>query len=244
MKRALFALLLFGVSFGYVEAAVVVYLRGLYEPLHERLHPNQHPGDLFPLITVEQLRASEPNGLFWLTVELGRELATLVMLASIALSMASHFRRWLAAFAIAFGAWDILFYVWLRVLLGWPESLWTWDLLFLFPVPWSGPVLAPVLVSCLMIVAGIIVFHHEDGGRALHISGSAWSSIALGGLVIVTAFCWDYRNVMAGGRPAPFNWPLFALGLGFGTVGFLHCLWGNRKRTRDVAPRQEVVGAA
>ncbi len=51
MRRAVAALFLFGISFGYVEAAVVVYLRALYNPIRARLHPERNPDDLFPLIT-------------------------------------------------------------------------------------------------------------------------------------------------------------------------------------------------
>ena len=41
--RTTIALLLFGMSFGYVEAAVVCYLRELYEPVHQRFHPGRAP---------------------------------------------------------------------------------------------------------------------------------------------------------------------------------------------------------
>ena len=76
------------------------------------------------------------------------------MLAAAGLAIAGNFRQWLAGFMISFGVWDIFYYVFLRLLIGWPESLMTWDLLFLLPVPWVGPVIAPVLVSLSMIVAG------------------------------------------------------------------------------------------
>ena len=82
-----------------------------------------------------------------LFIEIGREAATMLMLAAIALAVARNTRQWTAAFAIAFGVWDIVFYACLKLLLGWPASLFTWDILFLIPVPWVGPVLAPVLIS-------------------------------------------------------------------------------------------------
>ena len=43
LRRTLAALGLFGVAFGYVEAAVVVYLRELYEPVQDRLFPDRLP---------------------------------------------------------------------------------------------------------------------------------------------------------------------------------------------------------
>jgi hypothetical protein len=89
------------------------------------------------------------------------------MLAAIALAVARNARQWTAAFAIAFGVWDIVFYACLKLLLGWPASLFTWDILFLIPVPWVGPVIAPVLVSLTMIAAGILVSMAGSGQRTL-----------------------------------------------------------------------------
>src|SRR6266849_2776202 len=108
-RRALLALVLFGISFGYVEASVVVYLRALYDPLRERLHPDRARGELFPLITPEQLATAGGEHSRLLLVELGREFATLVMLASAALAVSTNFRQWLAGFALAFGVWDLAF---------------------------------------------------------------------------------------------------------------------------------------
>ncbi len=63
----------------------------------------------------------------------------MLMLGPVALAIARNARQWTAAFAIAFGVWDIVFYVCLQLLLGWPASLLTWDILFLIPVPWGRP---------------------------------------------------------------------------------------------------------
>src|SRR5690242_14826998 len=51
--RLWIGLVLCGIAFGYIEAAVVVYLRGFYEPMHQRLYPDRAPGDLLPLIPLE-----------------------------------------------------------------------------------------------------------------------------------------------------------------------------------------------
>ena len=139
-KRATVALLLFGVSFGYVEAAVVAYLRALGEPVRERFYPGRGPDDLFPLLKLEQLEAGGPELLQVLKTEFAREAATLVMLGAVATAVGRGGAQWLAAFMITFGVWDVSFYAFLRVLLHWPQSLLTWDLLFLIPVPWAGPV--------------------------------------------------------------------------------------------------------
>src|SRR6266566_5615371 len=114
LPRVLAILLLFSISFAYVEAAIVVYLRALYEPIHQRYYPDRAPGDLLPLIRLEQLHAQEPQAAHWLGVELTRELATMLMLVAAGVAVAHNFRQGLAAFMIAFGLWDIFFYLFLK----------------------------------------------------------------------------------------------------------------------------------
>jgi len=232
--RILLALLLFGVSFGYVEAAVVVYLRSLYEPLHQRFHPGHAEGELFPLITLDQLKSAGSPPMRWLAVELVREAATLLMLAAVAVAVARNFRQWLSGFLIAFGLWDIFYYVFLKLLLNWPASWMTWDLLFLLPVPWAGPVLAPVLVALSMIGAGVFVLWRERLDRPLRPGWLAWTAIGVGAALLLLAFCGDYRNLLDGGLPSSFSWMLFSLGEGVGLAGFLHALIIDRPAERDL----------
>jgi hypothetical protein len=153
-RRILVALLLFGVAFGYVEAAIVVYLRAIYDPIRQRIHPQIQPGELFPLIRLGELRAEGDEHVRRLAAEIVREAATLVILTAVALAVARNLREWFAAFMITFGLWDVFYYVFLKVLIDWPASLMTWDLLFLLPVPWVGPVLSPVIVALSMMVGG------------------------------------------------------------------------------------------
>ncbi|HXG10531.1 MAG TPA: hypothetical protein VNK04_12285 [Gemmataceae bacterium] len=230
LVRVLAALILFGVSFGFVEAAVVVYLRGLYGPIHRRVYPDAEPGALFPILLPEDLKAAGPEAEHWLKVELVREAATMVMLAAVALAGARNFRQWLAGFLIAFGVWDIAYYLSLKATLDWPPSLLTPDLLFLLPVPWAGPVLAPVLVALTMTATGVIVFRREAAGRPVRPRWGHWLAVLGGGLILVIAFCWDWRNLMSRQEPGPFNWPLFALGEGLGLAGFLHALWAEGRQ--------------
>jgi len=215
-KRIVIAVLLFGTAFGYVEAAVVAYLRMLHEPARQHYYPGRPAGELFPLLTLEQLRASGAVGT--LKIELGREFATIVMLAAVALAVAGNARQWAAAFVLAFGAWDITFYLFLKVLLGWPESLFTWDILFLIPVPWVGPVLAPMLVSAVMMAAGTWHLWRDARAEPLHLGALHWAGILGGAGIIIFAFAMDYRHVMAAGLPQRFNWLIFSggflLGLG------------------------------
>jgi hypothetical protein len=217
MRRAIAALFVFGISFGYLEAAVVVYLRAIYDPVRARLHPERSPHDLFPLITPQQLADAGPENPRRLLIEIGREAATMVMLGAVALAVASNLHQWIAAFAIAFGVWDICFYAFLKLMIHWPESLSTWDILFLIPLPWVGPVWAPVLVACSMVVCGLISLRAGGiRGRLPH-----WSGVLTGAVVIIVAFVWDFRNTSAGGLPNPFNWPLFLLGEAIGLSAFL-----------------------
>jgi hypothetical protein len=230
MRRILAALFLFGVSFGYVEAAVVAYLRALYDPIREQLHPERAKGDLFPLITPEQLQATGPENTSRLRIELAREAATMLMLAAAGLAIARTPQDWMAAFLIAFGVWDISFYGFLRLIIHWPASLLTWDILFLLPVPWVGPVLAPIVVSLSMIFCGIAVLRQEIRIRALH-----WLAIISGGFVVILAFCWDFRNTSTGGLPNPFNWPVFAAGEFIGLAGFFAALRDSRPPKKDMS---------
>jgi hypothetical protein len=220
MSRIVTALLLFGISFGYLEAAVVVYLRAIYDPIRQRIHPERRPNDLFPLITQEQLLAAGPENERRLIIELGREVATIAMLAGFGLVMGRNFNERMAAFAVAFGLWDISFYAFLKMMIHWPESLSTWDILFLIPLPWIGPVLAPVLVSAALIVCGLIsLIRGGIPARLPH-----WLAMIAGGLLVIVSFVWDFRNTMAGGLPNPFNWPLFLVGEALGVIGFLAAL--------------------
>lgn len=220
MRRVVVALFLFGISFGYVEAAVVVYLRAIYDPIRERLHPGRQPHDLFPLISPQQLADAGPENPRRLVIEIGREAATMAMLAGIALACGRTLYESIAAFAIVFGVWDIAFYGFLRLMIHWPESLATWDILFLIPLPWIGPVWAPVLVALTMIVCGLIAL--RNGG--LPIPGRSWLGILAGALVIILAFVWDFRNIAAGGTPNHFNWLLFFAGEAIGLLAFTAAL--------------------
>ena len=135
----LFWLILFVAAMAYLESAVVVYLRLIYYP----------EGFEFPLKIIS-------GSTIW--IEVGREAATLIMLTSVGILSASTGPGRFAAVCFIFGVWDIFYYIWLWIFIGWPQSLLTWDLLFLIPAPWIGPVITPVLVSICLIIAGIISF--------------------------------------------------------------------------------------
>ena len=219
LRRVVVGLFLFGISFGYVEAAVVIYLRALYEPLRERLTPGRAPGDLFPLVDRDRMVAVAPETGRLLAIELVREAATIVMLASAAMLVTGDRGLWLPAFSVVFGVWDISFYLFLKLWIDWPASPLTWDILFLLPVPWVAPVLAPVIVSLTIVGCGLVALY-----RRVHIRPIHWAAMILGGALVILSFTWDFRYVVAGNLPHPFAWWLFLSGELLSVGTFLRAL--------------------
>ena len=155
--RRLAVLVLFATAMGWLEAVVVVYLRALLGVAHGSAAPG--PDELTRGL------ASLP----WLVgTEQGREVATIVMLAAVAWLAAPRFLPRLGAFLVAFGVWDIIYYVALYLLLRWPPDLATPDLLFLVPPGawWIQPVWVPAAISCVMIAAGSRLFTAPQRRRA------------------------------------------------------------------------------
>lgn len=181
--RKLLIITSFAIAMGFLECAVVVYLR-------EILYPG---GFSFPLSPVPVDLA---------LTELLREVATLVMLVTIGMLAARRFSTGFAWFIFSFAIWDIFYYVFLWLLLGWPESLMTWDVLFLIPTTWTGPVLTPVLVSLTMILLALVIVFQAERGRETRILGREWLGLAAGSLVLILAFIFDYSEHML----AHFTW--------------------------------------
>jgi len=180
---------LFAVAFGTIEGAVVVYLRELYYP----------QGFSFPLKQIE------PRVL---SVEIVREAATLLVLLAFArLATAGRLRRF-AVFAFCFGVWDLVYYVTLKLWLDWPASILDWDVLFLIPVPWLAPVLAPVLVSLALVAAAVVIL----GASKLSLRPVDWAVEIGAGVLILASFFTNTGVLAAGGVPANYSWMLFLLG--------------------------------
>ncbi|GJQ21907.1 MAG: hypothetical protein HBSIN02_22620 [Bacteroidia bacterium] len=197
---------LFSAAFAFVEASVVVYLRELYYP----------HGFAFPLSPIEP---------FHLIVELCREVATILML--IAAGLLAGATRWqkTAWFLIAFGLWDIFYYVWLKAVLDWPSSLTDPDVLFLIPIPWIGPVLAPVIVSLVFIAAGSLILRNEYSGVGFSPPLAAWGFAGLGTCLILYTFMSDIPASLHFQMPSPYNYWIFGAGVacyGAGMAVALH----------------------
>jgi hypothetical protein len=158
------ALVAFGLGFGYVEAAVVHYLRRILGDLPTGVHPAHTYLDLGFIAFVRPERAAlvDPG----LTrVETIREAATLLMLAAVAWVAAETWRRRVAAFFIAFTVWDLTYYLFLRVLDGWPASVMDRDVFFLIPVAWVGPVLTALVLSTLVLGVASWVYLRSPTSR-------------------------------------------------------------------------------
>jgi hypothetical protein len=165
---------IFAVAMGIFEGSIVVYLRALYYP----------SGFNFPLVPFDNL-----IGL----TELIRELASLFMLLSVGIIAGKNFSPRFAWFIYSFAVWDIIYYVFLYFILGWPDSLLTWDILFLLPVTWTGPVIAPVLISTLMILLALVIYHFNfKTTNKVKISKKEWIILISGSVIVFVSFIWDY----------------------------------------------------
>lgn len=177
LRRLLIIVTSFAIAMGFLESVVVVYLR-------EILYPE---GFQFPLSPIPVNLA---------LTELFRELATLIMLITIGMLAARRFSTGFAWFIYSFAIWDIWYYIFLWLLLGWPGSLMTWDVLFLIPTTWTGPVLAPVLVSLTMILLALSILIQAESGQESTIPGRIWSGLILGSLILIFGFILDYSEHM------------------------------------------------
>lgn len=208
---------LYAIAMAYIESAVVVYLRRLYGI-----------NDL-----VRDVLAMDPT---IAAIEIGREAATLLMLLAVGW-IAGRSRRARLGFAFfTFGVWDIFYYVWLRVFIGWPGSILDPDILFLIPLPWWGPVLAPVLIAALMVAGGALTVIHDDRGQRVAFRLVEWASLGLGSLTALYAFMADALAALPADaetlnqlRPTAFMWPVYLAGLALMAWPVVMALWRSER---------------
>jgi hypothetical protein len=189
----------FAIAMAWVEAASVFYIRALVD----RIEPYQ----------VNPLPIDDTLGY----VELWREAATLVMIATLGMLAGRTWHRRVGYAAIVFGTWDIFYYVFLRVMSGWPKTLLDWDILFLLPLPWWGPVLAPVSIALVMIMWGTLA---TQSSNAATTARWLWALACVGIALALAVFMIDAWRALPDGRdavlrvlPTTFNWPLFLVAL-------------------------------
>jgi hypothetical protein len=210
-KKRWLAVALFSAAMAWVEAAVVFYLRVMID----RVQPYQ----------ADPLPAFGSLG----QAELVREAATLGMLLCVGWLAGNSSRTRLSYAMLAFGVWDILYYVFLIPLTGWPGSLADWDILFLLPLPWWGPVLAPVSIAALMVLTGALI---SQGCAGLWPKTWAWGVSLPGVLLALYAFMADALSAVMHGNthvrallPERFNWPLFSLAILLMAAPLADMLW-------------------
>jgi hypothetical protein len=206
-KHRLRVVVVYAVAMAWVEAAVVYYLRTMMDRIEPR-QPNPLPviGGIGP-------------------AEVVRELATMVMLLTVGILAGRTWRSRLGYTALAFGVWDIFYYVFLKMICGWPHSLLDWDVLFLIPMPWWGPVLAPMLISGLMIVWGTLASQTEGQNLDSRVHWRSWVLSVFGMVLALYVFMADAIRAdairVAGGKidlwrdllPIRFKWELFGIAL-------------------------------
>ena len=142
----------YALAMGYLEAVVVYYIRFAVGDVH----------------AAGSVTSSITGGFPW-GIEMTREVATLVMLATVGLLAGRDWRERAAALLWAFGIWDATYYLGLEILAQWPPSIFSQDVYFLLPVPWGGPIWVPLLADVLMaVLAGWLV-----SGRRRLASGAA-----------------------------------------------------------------------
>jgi hypothetical protein len=201
-KRRWATVVTFALAMAWVESAVVYYLRTMIN----RIEPYQ--SNPLPII----------GGLG--PAEMVREAATLIMLLMVGILAGRSWRSRLGYAAIAFGVWDIFYYVFLKVMCDWPHSLFDWDILFLLPLPWWGPVLAPVSIAALMILWGTLVSNWPIERARDTSEWKAWALNLLGVGLALYMFMADSLRAADGGvnalrnvLPQSFNWSLFCVAL-------------------------------
>jgi hypothetical protein len=198
------------VAFGYIEAAVVVYLREIF-----------HPGGFqFPL-NISPLTTDSRN---LLLVEVGRESATIVLILTAAILSGRNRPQRLAFFMIIFAVWDIFYYVWLKVILGWPVSVMDWDILFLIPAVWAGPVLAPMVVSLILLAFAGFILYRDWMGKPVKANLWDWLGFFLAGIIVAISFCIAGRHCAQPDYAAYFPLLVYVTGLLMAVVLFSKCL--------------------
>lgn len=229
-------LAIFALAMGFLEGIVVIYLRELYYP----------DGFEFPL----RLMSADLVKAEWI-----REIATLVMLAAVGIIAGRNGLQRLFYALFAFGVWDIVYYGALRLLIGWPVSLFTWDLLFLIPISWLGPVLAPVINSLTMILMALLFIGRQEKGYYIRPGVSDWVLIFGGAFVILYTYLADYTRLLyesgalsakgspeAGERfyamitayiPEHYRWKLFILGEVLIIAATINVMIRSRKYSKD-----------
>ena len=213
--------LAFGVAMGYLEAAVVVYLRAALDLGSLEVVPAVDPGELDTFAAIE----------------IARELATLVMIATVGWLAGRGGLERLAWAAVVFGTWDIVYYLGLWLTIGWPPALDTWDILFLVPTTWVGPVWAPLAVSAALVGFGLAAAGRLRLGHPVLVGPVGVIAALAGGGLVILSFLIDADRVLAEDASAWSAWPVFWLGMGLAAAAAASALSGRPRMAHGRAVR-------
>ncbi len=222
-KNKLGIVTIFAIAMAFIETTVVVYLREIY----------YEGGFDFPLKGF-----IDPD---ILAIEWIREFSTIIMLVAIGVLAGKKIYEKIAYFILAFSVWDIFYYVFLKVLLNWPDSFLTWDILFLIPLPWISPVLAPLICCLILIILSMSIIYLNDKGYNVKISLKEWTLLIFGMLLVLYTWLYDYSKLIFSGGygkeffslsentefysvisnfvPQSYNWSVFWLGILLASLG-------------------------
>jgi len=208
----------------------VIYLREIYYPY----------GFSFPMVTMTGKIA---------VTEILREAATIIMMMTVAWLTGKTFLERFSWFIFCFAIWDIFYYIFLKLLLGWPSSFLTWDILFLIPVVWTGPVIAPVIVSLTMIFLALTILTGKIRAATIN---SQWL-VLLGAFFIFLSFIWDFSSYMLDKYtmaemfkpgvsqialqqyiPYRFNWWFFVLGELMILAGIVISYYNTKRKIHEI----------
>jgi hypothetical protein len=147
-----------------------------------------------------------------------REAATLLMLFAVGWLAGKTWRSRVGYTLLAFGVWDIFYYVFLKIITGWPHSILDWDILFLLPLPWWGPVIAPAIIATLMILFGTLATQFNSSTQIIWPQRWAWALNLSGVALALFVFMAEGIHALPLGieavrntLPTHFNWLLFVL---------------------------------
>ncbi|MGD1846731.1 MAG: hypothetical protein ACFB10_15185 [Salibacteraceae bacterium] len=189
LKQWFLWLTIFSIAMAFLETAVVVYLRKLFYP----------DGFGFPLVPISQDLT---------VVEFWREVATMIMLLGAGVMAGKTAARRFAGFLFCFAIWDIFYYVFLKVLLDWPQAWGTWDVLFLVPFPWVGPFETPLLITCIMIGLSASMAWYDHRGIKAGLRWQEWTALITGSLVVIFSWVLDYFRFIETQFPNEVPWTL------------------------------------
>jgi hypothetical protein len=227
-------LFIFSLAMGYLEGTVAVYLRQIY----------YNNGPIFPLNTLMTD--------YYYLVEVAREFATLVMIFAIAYLSGKIFIERFSYFLFVFGAWDIIYYLSLKAIINWPSDIFEWDLLFLIPLPWLGPVFAPSFTAFLMILISIgISYNLVKYDNFKNLKKPQWLLIFFGYLFIFVSFISnfitlifrninlieninDVKSLLANYIPSSFNWWIYCLGIGLLFIVIFNLFFTKSKNQKNI----------